>query len=311
MTGMNWTSDAAGGIVFNIERFAVEDGSGIRTVVFLKGCGLRCLWCANPESQSFKREILFNPNLCTGCERCLAICPKQHIRRIDGMGYITVDQNCGDCEECVDGCFAGARTIMGTRYAPEELCAQLRKDKLYYEHSGGGVTFSGGEPLLQIDFIQSCADILKNDGIPILVETCGYVKLDAIQRCAGLADAIYFDVKHMDDEEHRKLTGEGNKRILDNLRWLSANYEGTLSVRYPYIPDRNTSETDIRRFLEFCGTLPRLKDVWFLPYHRLGSLKYTGLGRTYTMGDRPSLNSKDLAFLKQYAREYNLSIRIG
>ncbi len=308
---MSWTSDPRAGLVFNVERFAIEDGNGIRTVVFLKGCGMRCAWCANPESQSPRREILLNPNLCVGCGRCLAVCPRGHIRRLEGMGYVTTDNDCDSCELCVDGCYAGARKLMGTSYTPEALCETLLRDKPYFDRSGGGVTFSGGEPLLQVDFVEACAGLLRRENVPVLVETCGYAPRVAVERCAALACDIYYDVKHMDDAEHRRLTGQGNGLILDNLRWLSGHFGGGLSVRYPFVPGCNDGEADVRAFLSFCASLPGLKDVWFLPYHRLGNLKYTGLGREYPMGERESLKSKDLDFLKAYADEYGLTVRIG
>lgn len=303
-------SNGTVGSVFNIERYAIEDGPGIRTVVFLKGCALRCLWCANPESQSFEREILLNANACVGCGRCMEVCPKRHIEHLDRLGFITTDNNCGNCDICVDACYSNARQIMGIEYSPEQLFAIIRRDAPYYQMSGGGVTFSGGEPLFQIDFIEACKRILKKENIPVLIETCGHVPLENVKRSSEVAEDIYFDVKHMDTNVHRKLTGQGNELILSNLRWLALNYSGNLSIRYPVIPGFNDSKQEIESFLGFILELQNVKDVCFLPYHRLGLPKYTGLGREYEMKSLKSISAKDLEYLKDYGKIFNLSIKI-
>lgn len=296
--------------VFNIERFATEDGPGIRTVVFLKGCGLRCKWCANPESQETRPQILCNTNLCVECGRCAALCPRNAIENREGFGYITDDSRCTLCGTCVQQCYLNARSVMGTTYTVSELLEILLRDRTYYERSGGGITFSGGEPLLHEPFLREITRALHEAGLPVLVETCGFVGLAQLQQAAAYVDAFFYDVKHMDPEIHRQLTGSDNRRILDNLRWLAANYDGALSVRYPYIPQHNDDPRHITAFLDFVQSLSTVKEVWFLPYHRLGIPKYKGLGRVYPMGDRPSLKMADIAFLKEYQRNYSFDIKI-
>lgn len=296
--------------IFNIERFATEDGPGIRTVVFLKGCGLKCKWCANPESQSFEKQVMFNANICTTCQRCISICPQNAIQKLNGFGYITDNSKCNLCNKCITNCYDDARSVMGKDYTIDELLTELLRDKEYYKMSGGGITFSGGEPLYYTDFIAKIAEKLHEKGINILVETCGYIDKEKLQKVSEYVDEFFFDIKHMDPLKHKELCGEDNTVILENLKWLDKNYKGFVSVRYPFIPTCNDKKEDIEAFLEFVNTLKSIKEVWFLPYHRLGIPKYQGLGRIYEMGDMKSLKFKDIEYLKKYQSKYSFTIRI-
>ena len=296
--------------VFNIERYAIEDGPGIRTVVFLKGCKLRCKWCANPESQSFEKEILVKANACKGCGKCEIICPNKAIKNTPLMGYITQQDLCSLCGICVDNCFEDARSVMGTDYTVDELITELLKDEKYFNMSGGGVTFSGGEPLFYSTFIKECALKLKDRNITTLIETCGYVPQVNIKRIYQVVDYIYYDFKEIDPKKHKEYTGFDNKLILENLNWLDQHFKGKLSVRYPYIPGYNDSKEDIEGFLEYVSMLNNVDEVCFLPFHRLGIPKYQGLGRTYEMGNMESLKMKDIEFLKEYETKYDLKIKI-
>lgn len=296
--------------VFNIERCATEDGPGIRTVVFLKGCKLRCKWCANPESQSFQKEILFNAVKCIGCGKCQKACPQRAIKYIEGFGMVTDSSKCTLCGLCVEECYADARVLQGEDYTVYELMKILERDESYYQTSGGGITFSGGEPLMYASFIKACAKEIHARGWSVLVETCGEVPLKNIQEAAADIDIIYCDYKHFASEVHRELTGVDNRQIMDNILWLNQNFEGELHLRYPYIPGCNDSSEAIKKFLEFAEQLDKVKEVVFLPYHRLGLPKYQGLGRVYEMGDMKSLKVQDLYFLKKYEQKYNLKISI-
>jgi len=296
--------------VFQIERYGSEDGPGIRTVIFLKGCALRCKWCANPESQWFEKQIMFNGEVCVNCEKCLNLCPRKCIEKLDGYGIITTGKECSQCGICVDNCYVNARSIVGIDYSVDDIIREVRKDELYYKESGGGVTFSGGEPFFHYEFINECAAELKKYDIPVLVETCGHVPLKNIQFCAENIDSIFFDLKHMNTDKHKSLTGMGNELILENLKWLNHNFKGSLSVRYPYIPGCNDEKQDIESFLGYISKLENVNEVWFLPYHRLGIPKYRGLGRKYEMPDMESLKFKEISFLKDYENKYGIIIKI-
>lgn len=296
--------------VYNIERFATEDGHGIRTVVFFKGCRLSCKWCANPESQSMKSQILVKTNACTGCGTCAALCPRQAIHYREGYGYITNGKQCSLCGACIRGCCADAREMLGREYTEEELLQEIVRDRQYYRMSEGGVTFSGGEPLLFYPAICSLADQIRAEGYNTLVETCGYVPRRAVEAVCGSVEYIYYDFKHIDPVRHKELTGADNSRIRENLEWLCGHYRGHLSVRYPYIPGCNGDDDSIRGFFRYVKGLPNIEEIIFLPYHRLGFPKYQGLGRVYEMGDMPSLKKTELLYLKEIAGEYGLNIKI-
>lgn len=296
--------------IFNIERFATEDGVGIRTVVFLKGCQMRCKWCANPESQEFGKEILFKSRACIDCGKCVEICEQKAIDLIDGFGYITNSQLCNYCGKCIEECFNNARSLVGIDYTVEELIKEVLRDKEYYQISGGGITFSGGEPFFHSQFIKQCSKILKKDNINILVETCGYVDINNIKNVCDYVDYIFYDIKHMNSEKHKELTGKDNKLIINNLIWLSKKFKGKLSVRYPYIPNCNDDIGVIRGFLDFIQSLDNIEEVVFLPYHRLGMPKYSGLGRIYEMGDMKSLNPSELKSISNIFKDYDIKIKI-
>lgn len=295
----------------NIERFATQDGPGIRTVVFFKGCALRCVWCANPESQSFNPEIVFLENACINCGECSQLCPQNAISLIAEHGYITDSSKCDFCQECVKGCLHNARLPMGLEYDEDELWEIIIQDIDYYRESEGGITFSGGEPLFQTDMIVALAARARESGFTSLVETCGHVDISAFERINGVVDLIYFDFKQANTIKHKKLTGQGNELILKNLMWIDDKFEGKYSVRYPYIPSKNDDPEDIDDFFRIVGSLKNVSDVVLLPYHRLGETKYNGLGKRYLMGDQASLTYEDLDDAISRGRRFGLNIKTG
>lgn len=296
--------------VFNVERYATEDGPGIRTVVFLKGCNLGCKWCSNPESQKKSPQILHKPNSCINCGKCLAICPVGAISYKSGFGFVTDENSCIFCKKCVNECYYDARQVMGTPMNEEELFHEILKDEQYFKMSGGGLTFSGGEPLMYSKSIKQIAIWMKERGYSTLVETCGQIGLHHIKEVYQYVDYIYYDFKHIDFEIHKKLTGCDNSLICSNLLWLCDHYKGELSVRYPYIPGCNDDPEAVGEFFRYISGLKHIKEIVFLPYHRLGIGKYQGLGREYPMGNMKSLKKPELDFLKDIAARYGLDIKI-
>lgn len=262
------------GTIFNIQKFCVNDGPGIRTTVFFKGCNLRCDWCHNPESQSKNVQLMFFGNKCTGCGKCREKCPNDL-------------EKCDLCGECTVYCPHDAREICGKEYSADEVIAEIIKDKAYYDNSGGGVTFSGGECMLQIDLLEEMLQKCKENGIHTAVDTAGHIPYEYFERIFPFTDLFLYDVKCFDSEKHKKHTGVTNELILDNLKkLLEANK--SLWIRIPVIPTVNDTEEemlDIKRFLSSFGRPERIE---LLPYHAMGEHKYEALGKEATLFSVPS-----------------------
>ena len=264
------------GIVYNIQRLSVHDGPGIRTTIFLKGCPLRCVWCSNPESQSFKPQVMFFKDLCTNCGQCVDSCPHGAAQRTkQGIRWDTLQ--CRDCALCIPGCPSSARAISGTYMTVNEVMSILHKDALFYANSGGGVTIGGGEPTAGGDFFLALASAVRQAGYHLTVDTCGFCPEDRFDQTLQLADLLLYDCKHMDPVAHKKLTGQDNDLILKNLDTaLSSSLE--IRIRMPLMPGLNDSEENIRAMAAFL--LPRGKQtVEIMPYHRFGHNKYAALGK--------------------------------
>ena len=262
------------GRIFDIQKFSTIDGPGIRTTVFFKGCNLRCRWCHNPESQQAQPELLFRKSKCTGCGACLRHC---HLEL----------KACDLCGACTVYCPAHAREIAGRSYTADELLREILADKPFYRTSGGGVTFSGGECLLQADFLADLARKCKENGVHVAVDTAGCVPWESIAKLIPFADLFLFDVKAADEELHKNGTGVSNKIILKNLRRLSAESECEIIVRVPVIGGYNDSEEEMAAIAALLAPL-RIKAVELLPYHAMGNGKYEALGRTAETFTAPS-----------------------
>jgi glycyl-radical enzyme activating protein len=272
--------------IFDIQRFSVQDGPGIRTTVFFKGCPLKCLWCSNPESQSPTPQLLYFETRCTHCYQCTDKCPSGAISKA-GDGTLTLDrQACTACGTCVEECLAEARSISGRQATVEEVCLLVEKDMSYYRNSGGGVTVSGGEPTSQpeslVELLAKCRDM----GIHTCLDTCGFAEWDILKEVIKHVDLVLMDNKHMKAETHKKLTGVSNELILENTARVAAQGVPTI-IRIPLIPGLNDSDENMNqlgRFMKTCG----LSRVDLLPYHRFSLSKYQALNKEYSLGELPS-----------------------
>ena len=277
------STDAVTGCIFDIKRFALHDGPGIRTTVFCKGCPLSCLWCHNPESIAPGPELSFSVDKCIGCEACIGACPNGAMR-ID-KGARTCDrERCVRCGKCVEGCFAGALEMIGRQVSVEDVMVQVRKDAVFYRTSGGGVTISGGEPLMQSDFTTAVLRQCQSEGLHTALDTSGQATWESLQAAAGFADLVLYDLKVIDPIEHQEHTGVRNDLVLDNLRRLCA-LGVPVEIRMPIIPGLNDSAQDIDAAGEFINGLDSVVAVRLLAYHRLAAAKYERLGRANPAGE--------------------------
>ncbi|NPV70034.1 MAG: glycyl-radical enzyme activating protein [Firmicutes bacterium] len=268
-------------------KYGIHDGPGIRTIVFLKGCQMRCWWCHNPEGQRPGLEVMLWGERCIGCGECLKACRHGAIvDAADGERPIhTLSEKCTVCGDCVKACYAGARTIVGRVATVDQVMEEIRKDRAFYEESGGGATFSGGEPMSQAEFLDALLQECKREELHTAVETTGFAKLEDLLRAGEKTDLFLYDLKLIDDEEHRKHTGVSNGVILDNLKALSLRH-GNIIVRIPIIPGVTDTDRNLLKMGEFLSGLDDVREVHLLPYHKAGVGKYARLGKGY---DLPAL----------------------
>ena len=278
--------------IFNIQRFSIHDGPGIRTVVFFKGCPLRCAWCANPESYQRRPEIIVNKQNCIGCGACLSACAKEAVSLTDNV--VGIDRGrCDACGSCTKECYTRALKNMGNSMTAEEVFQEIQKDGLFYKNSGGGFTLSGGEPLLYGEFCVELINLCNKHDLHGAIETSGYGNPDVLLEFARKLDLIFFDLKHMDDEMHKKYTGVSNVSILNNLNLIQGCAKEII-IRTPLVPGCNDSVENINQTADFISTLRNITTWELLPYHRLGEHKFEQLGQRYTLDGTAPPDKKNL-----------------
>ncbi len=291
------------GLMYALKRFAIHDGPGIRTTLFLKGCPLSCLWCHNPEGKSFSPQIAIYNHKCTNCRKCKDVC-KKNVHQFNNSHDLLRD-NCAFCLNCESVCFNNAIEIFGKEITVDSALKMLIEDKLFYESSSGGVTISGGEPLMQKDFVKELLIRLKEENVHTAIDTCGFVNTEVFNEIAPYTDVFLYDIKAFSEETHIKCTGKSNKIIWENLEFLDLINKPVI-IRFPFIPGFNDFEAeDIAKKL---SSFKNIVSVDILPYHNFSSSKYVALGLEDTMPKINTPSQEETNRVKEIFRKYNLKV---
>lgn len=297
------------GILLGIERNSFDDGPGLRTVVFIKGCPLRCLWCSTPDGQCISPEMEHFVDKCIKCKKCVGVCPTKAIRVLSTEEITTNRSYCNSCGKCAEVCPSGARKIAGVKITVREVLDEIKKDLLFYLYSAGGVTLSGGEPLMQprfsIEIIKAC----KKEGIHIAIETCAHTKWNILEQILRHTDLVYFDIKAMQNSLHKKFTRKWNRLILENIVTASNKFPNLpFVIRIPVIPGYNDSDRNMVSTAKFISKLNNVKRIELLPYHRLGLAKYRSLEKEYELWDLEPPSDEHMHHLEEMMKSYVSSI---
>jgi pyruvate formate lyase activating enzyme len=297
------------GILFDVRKFSIHDGPGIRTAIFLKGCPLRCAWCHNPESQSPRPELILHPNRCIACQMCVQVCPNGAALQ-EGDRFFTQRSQCQVCGECTRVCYADGRQIVGKTWTVAEVMAVVERDRVFYDQSEGGITFSGGEPMMQIAFLEAMLSAAKADGLHTAVDTCGYAAWQSFEQVRQWVDLFLFDLKLMDDARHQQYTGVSNVRILENLRQLCALGHAVI-VRLPVIPGINDDPENLAATGQFLAGLTGLRRVDLLAYHSSAEAKYDRLGKPYALAGLASPSDEHMQEIAALFSQAGVQVTIG
>jgi pyruvate formate lyase activating enzyme len=297
-------------MIFDIKRYAIHDGPGIRTTVFFKGCTLRCQWCHNPEGIEREREIMLRAERCAEeCRDCVPVCPQGAITKKSQV--ISIDHaKCDLCEKCEEACIYEAVECVGRETSVQDILEEVEKDRIFYEESGGGVTFSGGEPLAQPDFLLALLRELKGRNIHTAVDTSGFVPFDILDKVSQEADLILFDLKIMDKEKHLKFTGESNSLILENLRKHSRDRKKII-IRVPVLEGLNDDEKSIQKMVEYLRTCGGIEEINLLPHHKGGEAKRKRLNRSFPAIDFRAPSDQRVEEIKNHLSAYGFSVKVG
>jgi pyruvate formate lyase activating enzyme len=297
------------GLVFNIQRYSIHDGPGIRTTVFLKGCPLSCSWCHNPEGVSPEPEILVVPERCVGCGECVRVCPSPPAVGPQGQ-LVTERRECVRCGRCVLACTAGARRLVGEEIEVERLVAEVERDRPFYHETGGGVTFSGGEPLAQGGFLLECLVACRERGLATAVDTSGCADRKLVLEIAALTDLFLYDLKIMDEERHLALTGGSLGRIVENLRALDET-GADVRIRFPVIPGITDDRDNVEALGRLAASLATRPAVHLLPFHRTASDKYARLERPWPHDALAPSTREALEEIAARLRAHGLDVYVG
>ena len=297
------------GEIFDIKNFAIHDGPGIRTTVFFKGCPLSCWWCHNPESLSMTTHRLYRQERCIGCRECVTACSNDAILEFEGKLQWTA-ADCRYCETCADICPAEAVEFIGRTMTVDEVIAEISKDTLFYDQSNGGVTISGGEPLMQPTFLIQLLDACGELRLHRTLDTSGHADTQTVLKVAARTDLFLYDLKHMDPEKHYRYTGVSNETILTNLQQLGRQ-GARIIIRFPLIPGLNTDEENIDRMGALASSLPSVIGINILPYHGAAEAKYRNLGLEYKAADAQRPSGDVVASVARHLKSYDLEVKIG
>ncbi|MBN1129919.1 MAG: glycyl-radical enzyme activating protein [Chitinispirillaceae bacterium] len=303
-------NESQSGTIFDIKRFSINDGPGIRTTVFFKGCPLRCVWCHNPEGLSDRPQVFWEERRCMGDRhQCAVSCPKGALHRTDS-GWVIDGDTCDLCEECARQCPTEAFRLIGRRMDADDVVAAVIKDRVFFDTSGGGVTFSGGEPLMQHRFLKVLLARCKEAGIHTAVDTCGYASWKVMAPLLPATDLFLYDIKLVDDAAHKRYTGVSNRTILENLKRLAEGHKEVL-IRIPLIPGIVASERNIFDSIALLKGLPGLKNVSLLNFHQGGRQKYHRSGLDYPVSDMVPLGDDAVAAIVHEFRKNGFSVTLG